>query len=102
MRLTQGLMTIALGLGWVLPGLGAAPGGRVGLKDRGQGNGRRFFPVHVAGVDLCLRERSRVGVVNKGAVFLPANCCRKATADKRKAGEGSHGSRFRVEVPCLR
>ena len=30
MRLTQGLVTIALGLGWALPGLGAAPGGRVG------------------------------------------------------------------------
>ena len=31
MRLIQGLVIIALGLGWVLPGLGAAPGGRVGL-----------------------------------------------------------------------
>ena len=28
--MTQGLLTIALGLGWALPGLGAAPGGRVG------------------------------------------------------------------------
>jgi hypothetical protein len=30
MRLIQGLVIIALGLGWALPGLGAAPGGRVG------------------------------------------------------------------------